>query len=376
MKRFEEMTRRAARGGMVLFFGVLAACAGPGPKQGEGGDAPEKARELAAFDYRLAEKFWEQGQADLAVRYLDRAARKEPDSPAPRLQILDVYLAEGNPDAVLAYLERLSPEMRARPAFRAREALALDLCGRGREAGRILEALAAAPESGATFLVACAEHQAFQARREEALELLRRGLEAHPGDAVLLRAAADLAGALGRSGEAAEDRSRLIETGKGSRRDLEAAAEAYLRAGRGWEGLARISAAAEKGRVDRAVASAVLADLRYRLGEYAAARGLLEEAFRSKAWRPSREDRLRLAELRLRAGAFPEGAELLERELRARPEDSVVRAALAWALYRAGRSAASRRVLARVPGGGAEKDELLRSMRERLEGADHAPVPE
>lgn len=360
----------------IFLLCVLGACVGPEVKQEQdAASSVPKEKELSAFDYRLAEKFWEQGQADLAVRYLDRAVRKDPKNPVPRLRILDVYLSDGNADAALTYLKECPSEMRDTCAFQAREALALDLSGRSVEAGRILKGLAAGPAGSETFITACAENRVLQGRKEEALEILDKGLQHHPRSGVLLRAMADLNGDLERYGEEAECRMKVIDAGAGNRGDLRRAVEAFLRAGRVREGIERISAVAKEERVCPAEADAALACLRSRLGEYGAARALLERAFQNGAWEPTREERMLLAELRLRTGAYEEGALLLKEELRRRPQDAVVRAALAWALHRSGRPVESRRILAQGSAEGAE-NELLRFMKKRLERSEHATVPE
>ena len=44
----------------------------------------EESEEVAAFNFKLAERFWERDRKDLAFRYLEMAARQEPEAAAPK----------------------------------------------------------------------------------------------------------------------------------------------------------------------------------------------------------------------------------------------------------------------------------------------------
>lgn len=331
----------------------------------------EDAARLASFNYGLAAKFWEREQKDLALRYLHKAARMDPESAAPRLKIMDLHLIENDPEGALSCWEECPEEMKTTPAFLKRRALAFEMLGRGDEASRLLDQAAADASADPQCIEASADNLVLRGKVEQALELMKDSSRDYPDEISMLSALGELYHAVGRFREEGEIRMKLARLVEGDAWNLRWAARAYARAGWADEGLDRIM------KLDRSALgisqdtwNAARGYLHYIRGEYECAASCFERAFASEGLSPDLDESLAWAETLMRREEHGRAAEILEERLTDDPENMLVRAALAWAYLRSGSADRSKEVVAGASGIEDERG-LLQALRRRLEEAGH-----
>ncbi len=357
---------------LLVLLALGSACVTVGEKPPPQEPKGEDAARITAFNYKLAEKFWEQGQMDLALRYLEQAIRMNPELMAPRLRILDVYLHNSASIEALNYLDRCPPEMQGHPAFLKRRALACELGGLGKEAGRILDEAAAGGGGDRQRTMARAENRLLEGKPQEAREMLEKAASRFPEDPSLLRALADLTHTLCRYGEEADYRMKLALLDRGDAANLRAAAHALIRSGRLEEGLGwfcRLSRTSLES--EREPVRACLGYLYYRTGDYERAQCLLQQAADGPDFTLDRDETLALAEIQMRNGTYGEAALVLEEGLKRNPNHALTRAALVWAYYRAGRSDSLDALLAEACDL-QHGESILQFVKERVEREAHA----
>lgn len=350
----------------MLIAVLLPGCVSTNPEEPESSVTNNQAR-MASFNYGLAAQFWERDHKDLAMRYLQKAVRHYPEGTASRLKILDLYLIEHNPEGVLAYLEECPGEMRITPPFLKRRALALDMMGKGDEAGRLLEKAEAKVTDDPQCLEVSTDNLVLRGKAEQAVGRLKERRVGHPDETGVLETLAELSRALGKFNDEAQFRLELARRTDGGGDSLRKAASAFARAGRGKEGLERLLVLGpEIHRDQQCDMDAALGYLHYAAGEYKSAVFCFEKAFSSVGITPDLEESLAWAEALMRRGLHEKAAGILKEQLNKDPEHNLVRAALAWAYIRSGSEEMSRKIMAEAPEYGEEGD-LLQAVRKRLE---------
>lgn len=329
----------------------------------------EDAARLASFNYGLAAKFWERDQKDLALRYLHKATRMDPESTAPRLKIMDLHLIENDPEGALSCWEECPEEMKTIPAFLKRRALALEMLGRGDEASRLLDRAAADASADPQCIEASADNLVLRGKVEQAVALMKDSFPEHSDEVSMLSALGELYHILGRDREEGETRMKLARLVEGDAWNLRWAARAYARAGCVDEGLDRIMKLNRTALgIPEDAWNAARGYLHYSKGEFECAASCFERAFASEGLSPDLDESLAWAEILMRREQHGKAAEILEDRLTDDPENALVRAALAWAYLRAGSTERSREVVAGASGLEDERG-LLQALRRRLEEA-------
>lgn len=331
----------------------------------------EESEEVAAFNLKLAERFWERDRKDLAFRYLEMAARQEPEAAAPRLKIVDLYLLNQNPAAALRYLDACPVELQQSPAFVKRRAVALAMGNCEEEAAEILDSALAQGSVDAHIIALAAEDRLLRGMPEEAYAMLTEAHLRDPQERGYLELLVDLCRATSRYEEEAKYRMKLACNLTGEPEHLRAAGRAFMRAGLMDRGIEEISELLDIALPsDRPFIEACLASLYCRKGDFGIAALLFERAFTNPDFSPDGDEILAFAEASMRNDEHESAIPLLERALLGTPDFSLARAALAWAYHCTGKTELSRRVLAEAPSECAH-DELLINMKRKLDGRAH-----
>jgi len=339
-----------------------------------GEESPPDAKEVervAAFNCHLAERFWEKNRPDLSIRYLENAVRLEPDTPAPRLMILDLHLARGESEAVLQYLDACPEDLQKNPAFLKRRALACELINNGDEAGRLLDEAQAWKLQDRGLISAAAENLLIQGKVPEALELLQDASARYPEQASFLESLIELYETLGRYQEEGENCLHLYFLTEDGGACVRRAARAFARAGCIDEGLEKIARLGRRsGSADKGVIKSSMGYLCYLKGDLERAAFLLEQAFTCEGYEPNHDELLALAEIRMRNSEYRDAAGLLEEHLNRYPDHVLTRAALAWAYHRSGSLELARNVL----DGSMDfmgDEGILQTVKERMKREEH-----
>lgn len=354
--------------GLGLWLVLGSGCASPEKDRIDPGQKEEQ-RHLAAYNYNLAERFWERNRLDLALRYLDLAVRRDPAASKARLKILDLYLVNGSPEAAIRYLEDCPPELAESAPFFNRRVLAFEMAGRKEEVTELLREAAECGPLDPELTVALAENRFLEGDRASAFALLEGELARKPGTALYLEQLAAFSEAIGRYDDQARYALELASLTWGEKQamHLREAAKAYAWAGRAAEGIEAIcTLRGHPCPPPEGVRQACVGMLQYEMGAYPDAVSSFERAFALKSFEPTDEELMVFSELRLREGHPGQAAELLKKELENDPSRTVVRAALAWAYYCNGDLDRCRRAIDEAPEPIPEES-LLAEVKQRLE---------
>jgi len=336
------------------------------------GDSSEKDKaRLAAFNYNLATKFWEQNRPDLAFRYLDIAVRHDPENRSLRTAMLDLYLVTNDAEGALRYLESCPEEIRGETEFIKRKALAYEICGQHEEAGRLLsQAAIGEPEDLQCILIA-AKNRLLRGMDGESFNILENRLAERPDDYVLLEALSDLCQISGRYDNEAIYRMKLVKQQLSRSKLLRDATEAYIRAGRIEAGLTEIKKLKESvSAFHPGLADACIGYLNYRNNAISDAYNFFKSAFSQSGFKPEKNDVLAFAELQMRKNDYSGAITVLRTYLNKNPAHNLTRAALAWAYISSNSPEMALKVVNEAP---VSEDEtgLLTAVTNRLEEGDH-----
>ena len=228
-------------GALLLFLIPAAGCVSVDSEQADGRDSSFDYA-LVNFHYKMAEKFWNQGKEDLAVKYLHKAVAGDPTAIEPRLGLIDIQVARGSVDEALAAINNCPEEMKYDPEVLDRLLYILELKGDDEAAARVIAEAEEREVSTGRFLKSRAEARLFRNDFAIALNFYERARREFPRDTALLEAMAALCSLMGREAQRAEILVDLI-TLLPERSDFPiAAARAFEKAGRSMEGIVQLEA--------------------------------------------------------------------------------------------------------------------------------------
>jgi|GEM_PF-2442956 len=365
-------TEGAATGVLLLAVTMmLQGCTTLRPG-GESDTIKATGKALSGFHYTTAEKFWKQGNANLAIKYLQKAIENDPLQIEPRLGLIDIYMARCLPDEALITIRNCPEEMQEDPQLRERLVFALELQGDSEGAAAASDEAVAEGMNRTRLLVTRAEANLMLKDFSGARELYEEAIRVDPADWEALRALSKIYSLTGLHAEAGELLLRLIVLRPEEPQIAMESGLAFEEAGLIDDGIRRLylhlftADGHQRGDVGRA------------LGYLYFQRELWPECLH--AYTLAREvdeglldvhDRMRLAEALLRTGEILNAATELQSLLDRDPDNHVVRAALALAYWKSGQRTRAEELVAntpRVQAAGEPGEELLRAVIKRLRG--------
>jgi len=323
-------------GALLLFLIPAAGCVSVDSEpSGERDSSFDYA--LVNFHYEMAEKFWNQGKEELAVKYLNKAVAGDPDSIEPRLGLIDIQVARGDVDGALTAINDCTEEMKYDPEVLDRLLYILELKGDDEAAARVIAEAQDREVTTGRFLKTRAEARVFRNDFAKALNFYERARGEFPRDTALLEAMAALYGLMGREAQRAEILVDLISL-LPERTDFPIdAARAFQKAGCPKEGIVQLeSLILGEGRMVRGDVCQGLGYLYISEERWQHACEIYEKARAEGDAVLAVEERKNLAEAYLRNGDNVKAASELQDLVLRQPDDPVARAALALAYWRMG----------------------------------------
>ncbi len=369
---FKEKNRGRNRaplfaGALLLFLISAAGCVSvESDPKGEHDSSFDYA--LVNFHYKMAEKFWNQGKEDLAVKYLHKAVVGDPTALEPRLGLIDIHVARGSVDEALTTIDSFPEEMKYDSEVLDRLLYILELKGDDEAAARVIAEAQDREVPTARFLKTRAEARVFRNDFATALKFYERARRDFPQDTALLEAMSALYGLMGREAQRAEILVDLIAL-LPERTDFPIeAARAFEKAGRPKEGIVQLeSLILGEGRMVRGDVCQGLGYLYIREERWQHACEIYERARVRGDAVLTLEERKSLAETYLRNGENVKAAAELQDLVLRQPEDPVTRAALALAYWRMGHVERAEEIV-KGAGAGTKEGTVLGAVENKIRG--------
>lgn len=355
-----------ASGCAILIAMGLCACATSSSEKEEDPGTTGLKGTMARYNLNMADKLFDQGKDALAVKYLYRAVRDDPLFLDPWLELVDYHLAREDMEAALLVFRSLPEELGKEPMILERTVFVLEEMGDRDGALAVVEKAVEAGATPESFKRILAESSLLSGDFERARDLLAQACSLDPEDAASLELYARICALTANGPEECETLMKLVllcpdDPGMPLR-----AARAFERDGRGDEAIERLGLMIEGSSSLRAGALfRAQAFLYFQKEDWARAAALYLLTRERDGIYLERGERLCLAEALLREERTEESAALLEELLEERPDDAVVRAALAYAYWKSGSVVRAGEVVQSAPDPAAGNG-ILSAMRKRM----------
>lgn len=321
---------------------------------------------MGRFHYEMAEKFWKQGNEDLAVKYLRKAVKADPLSLEARLGLIDIWVGNDRLTEARTYISITPEELKYEPELLDRMVFILEI---QEDYEALAQTVTEASEQGVDqdrFLTVRAEARVLRKDYDGARELFESAWAADPEDASVLQALVRIYRLTGSSLEEAEALLRLTALCPDDPQYPHEAALLYDKLELREDGIQGLEPlyTVDDGRIRGEVCLA-LAFLYFNEEQWCEAVGMFTLAQDKGDCFLRTEDRKRLAEAYLRCGDNRNAAAELQALLADNPDDSVVRAALALAFWRDGQDTRAEEAVTGAPQDD-ERGNVLNALEKRL----------
>ncbi len=292
---------------------------------------------LARFNYNMAVRFWNQGNNDLAVRYLRKSIDQDSGCVKAWAGLIDIVLANGSPERALSIIRSCPEKVKKDPEVMERRIAALGSTGDYESAAKVIREAGPGSVAQARLMRILADACLLEGDIAGALDFFLQAGRLDPTDAVVLEATARLSRLAGNPEDECNAWLKLVVLCPENAEFPVEAARACDRTEERRNGIAWLESFLPRAGPAGAGIKKALAFLHFQEGEWERSIDMYRHVRDEGGADLDREERLRISEALLRTGQDEAAAAELEKLLEENPDDDVVRAATVFACWRSGR---------------------------------------